>query len=119
MQDKPSKPTQPSDRRNKGRSTRLSNPMIEIRFRGSPPYQLKVRDLSNEGAGIVVRQDSNFLKMIEVGQELNVRLVLPRDYRGASGHFRSRVVHIHEIPAGPYRGHMIVGLSFLTGITSA
>jgi hypothetical protein len=50
--------------------------MIEIRFTGHPVYQLKVRDLTNEGAGIVVRLDSDLLKMIEVGQELNVRLVL-------------------------------------------
>ena len=93
--------------------------MIEIRFLGTPPYQLKVRDLSNEGAGIVVRPDSNLLKMIEVGQELNVRLVLPRDYTGPSGHFRSKVVHIDEILDGPFKGHMVVGLSFLTRINSA
>jgi hypothetical protein len=93
--------------------------MIEIRFTGHPAYQLKVRDLTNEGAGIVVRPDSDLLNMIEVGQELNVRLVLPRDYRGPSGHFRSKVVHVDEILEGPFKGHMIVGLSFLTGITSA
>ena len=87
--------------------------MIEIRFTGHPTYQLKVRDLSNGGAGIVVRPDSNLLKMIEIGQELNVRLVLPRDYRGPSGHFRSKVEHITEIQNGPYKGHFVVGISFL------
>jgi hypothetical protein len=54
-----------------------------------------------------------------IGQELPVRLVLPRDYRGQSGNFRSKVVHIDIILEGPFKGHLIVGLYFLTGITSA
>ena len=90
--------------------------MIEIRFSGSPPYQLKVRDLSNEGAGIVVRPDSKLLEMIEVGQELKVRLVLPRGYSGPSGHFRSIVEHITEIHDGPYQGHLVLGISFLRSL---
>jgi hypothetical protein len=119
MSDKPSKSNRHSDRRRSSRTIRVSNPMIEIRFTGSPRYQLKVRDLSNEGAGIVDRPDSDLLKMIEVDQELNIRLVLPRDYIGPSGNFRSKVVHIEEILEGPYRGHLVVGLSFRTGVTSA
>jgi hypothetical protein len=119
MPDEPLKSTRDPDRRRTARSTRSSNPMIEIRYSGHPVYQLKVRDLSHEGAGIVVRSDSDLLKMIEIGQELNVRLVLTRDHIGPSGNFRSRVVHIDEIMESPFKGHMIVGLSFLTGATSA
>jgi hypothetical protein len=92
--------------------------MAVISMSGSPLYQLKIRDLSDEGAGIVVRTDSSLLKMIEIGKELNVRLVLPRDYSGPSGHYQSRVEHITEILEGPFKGHMIVGLSFLTGNNS-
>jgi hypothetical protein len=73
---------------------------------GGPLYQLKVRDLSYEGAGIVVRPDSNLLKMIEIGQELKVKVMLPRDYKGPSGQYRSRVEHITEIEEGPYQGHL-------------
>jgi hypothetical protein len=93
--------------------------MIEIKFTGIPTYQLKVRDLSNEGAGIVVRPDSKLLEMIEVGQDLNIRLVLPRDHTGPAGHFRSRVMHINTILEGPFKGHMVVGISFLARNTSA
>ena len=107
-----------ADRRSRYRSTHLSNPMVEIRFAGGPFYQLKVRDLSNEGAGIVVRSDSNFLKMIQVGQGLNVRLILPMNYQGPSGDYRSRVEHITEIADGPYNGHLVVGISILAGINS-
>jgi hypothetical protein len=106
------------DRRSRYRSTHLSNPMVEIRLAGGPFYQLKVRDLSNEGAGIVVRSDSNFLKMIQVGQRLNVRLILPMNYQGPSGDYRSRVEHITEIADGPYNGHLVVGISILAGVNS-
>ncbi len=107
------------DRRNRYRSTNLSDPMVEIRLAGGPLYLLKVRDLSNEGAGIVVRSDSNLLKMIQVGQRLNVRLILPVNYKGPSGHYRSRIEHITEIADGPYNGHLIVGISILSGASFA
>ena len=96
----------------------LSNPMAEIKLSGSPIYMLKVRDLSDKGAGVIVKSDSSLLKMIEIGKELTVRLVLPRDYSGPSGHYQSRVEHITELQEGPFKGHLIVGLSFLTGVRS-
>jgi hypothetical protein len=89
--------------------------MVEIKLEGGPLYQLKVKDLSNEGAGIVVRSDSNFLKRIQVGQSLNVHLILPVNYKGPSGHYRSRVEHITEIAEGPFSGHLVVGISILPG----
>jgi len=106
------------DRRSSHRATDLSSPMVEIRLAGGPLYQLKARDLSNEGAGIVVRSDSNFLKRIQVGQRLNVRLILHMGYKGPSGHYRARVEHISEMADGPYNGHLIVGISILSGINS-
>jgi hypothetical protein len=94
--------------------------MVVINVPGGLLYQLKSRDLSDKGAGIVVTPDSNLLKTIEVGQEVNVRFVLPKGYnfRGPSGHFRSRVVHITEIQEGRFKGHMVVGLSFLFQLNS-
>lgn len=114
----PTKLSRNPDRRSRYRSTDLSNPMVEIRLAGGPLYQLKVRDLSNDGAGIVVRSDSNFLKMIEVGQRLDVRLILPVNYKGPSGHYRSTVEHITEIAEGPYNGHLVVGISILAGVSA-
>ena len=40
----------------------LSNPMAEIKFSGSPIYMLKVRDLSDKGAGVIVKSDSSFIE---------------------------------------------------------
>jgi hypothetical protein len=106
------------DRRAKTRSKELTNPMVVVSLSGGPLYQLKVGDLSEEGAGVVVRADSNFVQRIVIGQELTVRVVLPRDYQGPSGHYLSRIEHITEIKEGPFPGHMIVGLSFLHRITA-
>ncbi len=105
------------DRRARTRSKELTDPMLVISLHGGPLYQLKVRDLSDEGAGIVARADSNLLQRIEIGQVLKVRVVLPRNYKGPSGHYQSRVEHITPIQEGPFAGHMIIGLSFLHRIT--
>ena len=113
MPDETSKPSQHREERKKPRSTNLSNPMAEIILPGNPIHQLKIRDISDDGAGVVVRPDSHLLKLIEIGQEVNVKLVLPRDYRGPSGSFRSRVIHVTEIQDGPYKDHLVIGVSFL------
>lgn len=102
------------DRRASYRAKELSNPMAVITLSGGPLYQLKIRDLSEEGAGIVTRPDSLLLQKIKIGQEVMASVLLPRGYKGPSGHYRSRVEHITEIKEGPFSGHMIVGLSFVT-----
>jgi len=118
MPDETTKNGQSPERRYRPRSMELSNPMAEIKLSGSPIYMLKVRDLSDKGVGVIVKSDSSLLKMIEIGQELNVRLILPRHYTGPSGNFRARVEHVSEIQEGRFKGHMIVGLSLLTGMNS-
>jgi hypothetical protein len=113
MTDETSKPGLHSEERRKPRSKDLSNPMVEIKIPGNPIYQLKVRDISDKGVGVLVRPDSKLLNLIEIGHEIGIKLVLPRDYRGPSGKFRARVEHISEIVEGPYQGHFVVGISFL------
>jgi hypothetical protein len=68
-------PGQPPDRRIEPRVTKLSNHSAEFKIPGVPVYQLKVRDLSANGAGIVARTDSKILNMIRIGQELDVKLI--------------------------------------------
>ena len=106
-------PGQDPDRRREPRATELPNQRAEFKLTYVPVYQLKVRDLSSKGAGIVVRADSNFLKMIQVGQELDVKMI---PGTGASGYQRSRVAHVTELKEGRYRGHLVVGLSFLSKV---
>jgi hypothetical protein len=110
-------PSQPPDRRFEPRATKLSDHRVEFKFPGVPIYQLKVRDLSAKGAGIMARADSKFLNMIRIGQELNVKLISFTEATGPSGHYRSRIEHISELKEGRFRGHMVVGISILNQIS--
>jgi hypothetical protein len=100
-----------SERRSEARTGMLSDHRAEFKFPGVPVYQFKVRDLSLTGAGVVVRPDSNFLDMIQVGQEVNMNLLTPRDSSSPSGHFKSRVEHVSELHKGRFKGHIAIGLS--------
>jgi hypothetical protein len=62
---------QPPERRLEPRATKVSNHRAEFKLAGVPVYQLKVRDMSAKGAGIIIRADSKFLNMIQIGQELD------------------------------------------------
>jgi c-di-GMP-binding flagellar brake protein YcgR len=106
-----------TERRHEPRSIKLANHRAEFKFPGFPIYQLKLRDISAKGAGVVVRADSNFLTMIRIGQELNVNLLLPRE-TGVAGNYKSRIEHISELNQGRFKGHMVVGISILNKLNS-
>ena len=110
-------PGQDPDRRREPRATELPNQRAEFKLTYVPVYQFKVRDMSAKGAGIVVKADSNFMKMILVGQELDVKMIPGTGVEGLSGYQRSRVAHVTELKEGRYRGHMVVGLSFLSKVS--
>lgn len=104
---------QNSNRRLEPRTTEISNHRAEFKFAGVPTYQFKMHDLSSKGAGALVKTDSNFLNMIQVGRKLEVRLITFAQATGPSGRYQSRIEHISEIKEGRFRGHMVVGLSLL------
>ena len=104
---------QPPERRLEPRATKLSNHSAEFKFIGVPVYQFKVRDLSSIGTGIVVRADSKFLKMIQIGQELVVKLITRSETGYLTGYYRSTIVHISELKEGRFKGHNAVGISIL------
>jgi hypothetical protein len=106
------------DRRAEPRAVRLSNYRVEFKFPGVPVYQLKIRDLSDQGAGVVVKADSNFLTLIKVGLELNMKLLSPAEPKNPTGHFMSRVQHISELEHGRFKGHLVVGMSILKKLNS-
>jgi hypothetical protein len=110
-------PGQPPDRRLEPRVTKLPNHSAEFKIPGVPVYQLKVRDLSVNGAGIVARTDSKILNIIRIGQELDVKLISHGESAGPTGHYRSRIEHISEVKEGQYHGHMVVGMSILNQIS--
>lgn len=98
------------ERRAEPRASRLTDHRAEFKFPGVPVYQFKVRDLSEKGAGVVVRADSDFLNMIQVGQEVNVNLLFPIGSK-PSGHFKSKIEHVSGLEKGRFKGHLAVGIS--------
>ena len=43
----------------------MSEHMVEFAFAGVPVYQLKAKDISETGIGVIVRADSKFLNLIQ------------------------------------------------------
>jgi hypothetical protein len=87
--------------------------MMEFLMRGTPSYQLKLRDISETGAGVIVRSDSKFLSLIQTGMELDIRLITPRGSRFHAGEYRGRVIQTCELVEGPFRGHQLVGIELI------
>jgi len=97
----------PFERRAEPRSDKLRNYRIEIKFIGEPVYQFRVRDVSTRGAGILVKDDSAFLNMVEVGQILDVNFISPRG-SDPSGFYKAEIKHISDLAEGRYKGHRLV-----------
>jgi len=104
------------ERRSEPRSDKLRDYRIEIKFVGEPVYQFRVRDVSTKGAGILVKDDSAFLKLIEVGQILEVNFISPMG-SAPNGFYEAEVEHISDLDEGRSKGHRLVGISILQRLT--
>ena len=100
-----------SERRLRPRAPVLSEHMVELTVPGAPLYQLKLKDISETGAGAIVNPRSKLLSMVQVGLELRVRLITPRGSRFRQGAYRGRIIQITEVSEGAYRGHVLIGLA--------
>ena len=85
---------------------------IEIKFVGEPIYQFRLINVTSEGASILIKDDSAFLKMIEVGQIVDVTFISPNG-SNPSGKYQIQVKHISELNNRMYKGHRLVGISML------
>ena len=85
--------------------------MVELKFPICPTYQLKLKEISPRGAGIIIRPDSKVLGLISVGQELKLRLISPVKSEILGGDFAATIEHISELREGRYKGHFVVGVS--------
>ena len=97
------------------RRTKLQNYRVEIQLVGQPIYQFRVKDVSTNGAGILIKNDSGFLNLIKVGQVVNVDFMSPEG-TNPSGLHKSRIEHITEGNKAGIKGHLLVGISILEKI---
>ena len=101
-----------NEKRVKSRRIELRNYRVEIKLIGAPIYQFRVRDISSDGAGILIKEDSKFLSMIEVGQIVNADFISPNGI-DPTGSYRVEIRHITKPNKGKNKGHFLVGLSIL------
>ncbi len=103
------------ERRACPRRTQLRNYRVEIKLIGQPIYQFRVRDVSQKGAGLLVKDDSEFLNLIEVGQIVDADFISPTG-KMPSGLYKVEIRHITKPGKGERRGHRLVGVSIVEKI---
>ena len=108
-----SKPKSP-ERRMISRDSASSEHMVEFAFPGVPVYQLKVKDISETGIGVVVRSDSKFLDLIKTGQELDIKLLAPQEARKKQEFYKAKISHITTLENGKFKGHQLVALELIS-----
>ncbi|HSM89690.1 MAG TPA: hypothetical protein VLT56_06685 [Desulfobacterales bacterium] len=96
----------------------MSEHMVEFVFPGVPVYQLKAKDISETGVGVIVRPDSKFLNLIQIGQEMNVKLLSPKGSRHMQGTYRARIAHITALEEGKFKNHKLVALELMAKTSS-
>ena len=75
-------------------------------------YQFKIWDVSMKGMCVLVREDSNLLKYVKVGDILNMKYY-PKEMVDTIENLRTEVKHITKDDQGRFKGHYLIGLSIL------
>ena len=101
-----------TEKRPEPRSPKLRHHRVEIKLVGEPIYQFRVKNVSSQGAGLLVHESSNFLNLIDIGQELEVNFISPQGSE-PNGRFSAEVRHITETVGGRYKGVQLVGIRIL------
>ena len=76
-------------------------------------YQFKLRDISAQGLGILVREDSLILQYLKVGGSLDVQYN-PLRSSGTAAVFKTRIRHIAKKEQGTPDGHFVIGLEVIS-----
>ena len=73
-------------------------------------YQFKIWNMSPNGMCILVKEDSDVLNHINVGDRLEMTYFIA-DSMGASDRLNTQIKHITKNEDGRFKGHCLVGLS--------
>jgi hypothetical protein len=103
------------EKRAEPRRTQLRNHRVEIKLVGEPIYQFRVTDVSSKGAGILIKEDSDFLNLISLNQSVDVDFISPKG-SAPSGKYEAEIKHITKPDKGKNEGHCLVGISILQEI---
>ena len=100
------------EKRSEPRRAKLRNYRIDIKFVGEPIYQFRVINVTAKSAGLLIKDDSAFLKMIEVGQIVEADFISPEG-TAPYGFYKAEIKHITKLDMQEHRGHHLVGLLIL------
>ena len=75
-------------------------------------YQFKLWNISSKGICILVKEGSEVLKHIKVGDTIDMTYYLT-DSQGAHENLKTQIKHITQNEDGRFQGHFMVGLSIL------
>ena len=86
---------------------------VEIAVKGLPyTYQFKIWDRSSKGVCVVVKEDSDFINYLKVGDIFDMKYY-GEDPRAPAEHLKTEVRHITKDEEGRFKGHYLVGISIL------
>jgi len=72
-------------------------------------YHFKLRDLSSNGLGILVNEDSAVLEHLTVNEILKMKYYPPEASRSAE-FLKTKIKHITKKEQGSFKGHFLIGL---------
>ena len=101
-----------NEKRSEPRRAKLRNYRIEIKLVGHPIYQFRVIDVTTLGAGILIKDNSSFLNLIEKGQVIEADFISPQGEE-PSGIYSAMIRHITAPNKTLHKGHRLVGISIL------
>jgi hypothetical protein len=101
------------ERRSKSRSIIDQYYSVEFSIRESAfVYQFKIWDISTKGISVLVKEDSDLLKHLKVGDILNLKYH-KIDSPESVEFLRTKIRHISKDDTGRFKGVCLVGLSIL------
>jgi hypothetical protein len=75
-------------------------------------YIFKIRDMSGLGIGILIKEDSDILQHINIGDTLDLKYN-PIKATASPEYFRTEIKHITRGDQDHFCGHVLVGLSLI------
>ena len=73
-------------------------------------YQFKIWNISSKGVCILVREDSDIMNHLSVGDILDMKYY-PAEESSPAEYSKTEITHITKDEQGRFRGHFLVGLT--------
>ena len=100
------------DRRSEIRESAKDCYSAEIRIIGVPVHEVKLKDLSSNGAAFLFKDNSSLLNHLQIGQDLKIKYFMENRSK-TSEMLQAKVRHITEVADGQFKGYYLAGLSIL------